>query len=374
MAVNEHARLVELLEYQILDTAPEKDLDDLIEIASALCETPMSLITFIDEKRQWFKAAKGIDGTETLREDSFCVHALNKPKEVLVVQDPLNDDRFKHNRYVVGHPNIRFYAGAPLETPSGNVLGTLCIIDDKPREISEIQKRGLQLLAKKAMDFLNARKTLYQQGEEIAANSARLKKLTDLAPGCIYQFEMNRSHECFVHFVSDGISRLSDKLTPEKVKYETKAFYNVVHVDDRVKLRQALQKSFEQLVDISIAFRVPVADGTMTWYWAKAIPERIPSGNVMWYGVLQDITDSKAYEEALEQISFDISHVLRRPVATMLGLTSVIEKEDLTREQMLEYVKYIKIVSGEMDNFTRRLNQIYYDKKQNWQAHHTQDH
>ena len=301
-AMDEHARLVDLLEYQILDSAPEKDLDDLIEIASALCGTPMSLITFIDDKRQWFKAAKGITDKETLRQDSFCQHALANPSEVLVVQDPLNDERFKNNRYVIGEPNIRFYAGAPLETPRGNVLGTLCIIDNKPREISELQKRALQLLAKKAMDFLNARKMLFDQGEQLEASATRLKKLTDHAPGCIYQFEMNPKGEIQVHFVSDGIRKLSPSLTPEALKGKVFSIIDLMNPDDQEKTRDAIRESFAKLTDINIEFRMPGVDGNISWFWAKAKPERKAPENVMWYGMIQDISTRKYYEEALEQI------------------------------------------------------------------------
>ena len=115
--MNEQNRLQELKSYKILDTLPEKELDELAEIASVICDTPISLVSFIDEKRQWFKARKGIEAQETPREDAFCQHTLQTPKEVLVVNDPLNDERFKNNPLVLGNPHIRFYAGAPLETP-----------------------------------------------------------------------------------------------------------------------------------------------------------------------------------------------------------------------------------------------------------------
>lgn len=220
--MNEKERLEDLRDYKILDTAPEKDLDDLIEIASALFGAPISLITLIDDKRQWFKAAKGIADKETLRKDSFCQHTLNKPKEVLIIQDSHKDERFRNNVFVTGKPNIRFYAGAPLETPRGNVLGTFCIIDDKPREMSADQQRALQLLAKKAMDFLNARKLLLDQKIKIESDAVQLKKLTDRAPGCVYQFEMDESGNLFFHFVSKGIHDLHPLLIPEELTKDSR--------------------------------------------------------------------------------------------------------------------------------------------------------
>ncbi len=153
-------RLEDLKSYRILDTPPENDFDELAEIASLICDTPISLISFVDEFRLWFKAKKGLEVTETPSRDSFCQHALHTPKKVFVVNDSLKDKRFKNTPLVTGHPKIRFYAGAPLETPNGNVLGTLCIIDDKPRTISANQEKALKILSKKVMDYLNTRNLL----------------------------------------------------------------------------------------------------------------------------------------------------------------------------------------------------------------------
>lgn len=172
---SEDFRLKELNSYQILDSSPDNELDELTEIASLVCEVPISLITMIDENRQWFKSNKGLNVNETLRKDSFCQHTLHKPKEVLIITDSLKDERFKNNPLVEGAPNIRFYAGAPLETPNGNVLGTLCVIDSKPKNISEKQQRVLQILAKKAMDYLNTRKLIWHK--KIRLNPMQLNSL-----------------------------------------------------------------------------------------------------------------------------------------------------------------------------------------------------
>jgi hypothetical protein len=361
--MDEQKRLLELLDYKILDTPPEKDLDELAEIASAICDTPMSLLTFIDDKRQWFKAVKGMSDKETLRQDSFCQHTLNKPKDVLVVEDPLNDERFRNNPYVLGSPHIRFYAGAPLETARGHVLGTLCIIDSKPHEISGNQRKALQLLAKKAMEYLNTRKLLIEQGEKIESNAKLLKNLTDQAPGTIFQFEMSPEGHIAFPFVSEGISRLHARLTPEVVKRQPEKVFDVIHEDDQAKVHSSIRDALTTLVPWNVEFRVRAANGTVAWYWVNARPERKDNGTVVMYGTFQDITDRKEYEEALEQMTFDISHVLRRPVTTMLGLTSMIEKETLDEGLLRQYMGHLKSVSAEMDSFTRKLNAVYGEKR-----------
>ena len=361
--MNEQERLQELLNYEILDTPAETELDELAQIASAICDTPISLVSLIDQDRQWFKAAVGLDVQETPREDSFCQHALHNPEEVLVVENSLQDQRFKENPLVLGDPHIRFYAGAPLKTSAGNVLGTLCIIDNKPRKISEKQKNALKLLAKKAMDYLNDRKLLIYQSRHIELSALKLKKLTDQAPGVIYQFEMTASGEMSFTFVSKGIAKLHPRLSVEKLMQQPEIAFSIVHPDDLPTVQESIQVSFETLTLWNVEYRIVLDTGDISWHWGYAQPERKEDGTVVWYGTFQDITHVKEYEEALEQISFDISHVLRRPVSTMLGLMAIIEKEEMDEKGFKEYAGYIKVVSEELERFTRQLNEVYVRKK-----------
>ena len=361
--MNEQERLQELIGYEILDTPAEKELDELAQIASAICDTPISLVSLIDQDRQWFKASVGLDVRETSREDSFCQHTLHHPEEVLVVENSLQDRRFKENPLVLGDPHIRFYAGAPLKTPTGNVLGTLCIIDNKPRKLSEKQKNALKLLAKKVMDYLNDRKLLIHQSRHIELSALKLKKLTDQAPGVIYQFEMSPVGKMSFTFVSKGIAKLHPQLSVEKLMQQPEIAFSIVHLDDLPMVQESIQVSFETLTLWNVEYRIVLDNGDISWHWGYAQPERKEDGTVVWYGTFQDITNVKEYEEALEQISFDISHVLRRPVSTMLGLTAIIEKEKMDEKGFKEYAGYIKVVSEELERFTRQLNEVYEKKK-----------
>src|ERR1700722_11206673 len=118
----ERKRLEVLWQYDVLDTVPERVFDDLTELAAHICESPIALITLVDEKRQWFKSKVGITAKETSRDVSFCAHAILQ-KQLFVVPDAANDARFAQNPLVTGEPKIRFYAGAPLITPDGHALG-----------------------------------------------------------------------------------------------------------------------------------------------------------------------------------------------------------------------------------------------------------
>ena len=282
--MNEQERLEDLFDYKILDTPPEKELEELAEIASTICDTPISLISLIDEKRQWFKVNLGLDASATPRKDAFCQHALNMPKEVLVVDDPLNDERFKDNPFVLGYPHIRFYAGAPLVTPKGNVLGTLCVIDNKPHDISDKQKNSLKLLAKRAMHYLHARKLLIQQSKNIELSTLRLKRLTNLAPGTIYQLKMTATGQMSFPFVSKGISNMHPSLHPELLKKKPDMLFNIMHPDDQMHVRKSIRESFLNHTIWSIEFRVVSDDGRISWQRGYARPEKKEDGSIIWYG------------------------------------------------------------------------------------------
>lgn len=361
--MNEQERLQELFDYRILDTSPEKELDEIAEIASAVCDTPISLISFVDEDRQWFKAKKGLGIKQTPRQDAFCQHALVNPKEVLVVDDPLNDSRFKDNPLVLGKPNIRFYAGAPLETPNGNVLGTLCILDDKPRSISETQKKALMLLAKKGMEHLETRKLLLEQHDEIELSAARLKKLTDQAPGAIFQLEMRPDGKLSFPFISKGMTNIHPHLNLTELKVDAEIAFSVIHPDDLELLKKSIQESFINLTIWDTEYRVISDEGSVTWHWVKANPEKKEDGSVVWYGTFQDITGSKEYIKTLEQILFDISHVMRKPVAKMLGLTAAINKDNFDVKMLKTFSGHLRTVSEEMDDYIKELNEVYYNLK-----------
>lgn len=153
---NEHERLQELYKSNLLDTGPEPDFDEIVQLASRICNVPISLITLIDAGRQWFKARTGINIYETERGISFCSHAILQD-DIMEVKDASKDDRFSDNPFVTQEPNVRFYAGVPLVTDKGYKLGTLCVIDKTPRVLDEDQTFGLKVLAKQIIKLIELR-------------------------------------------------------------------------------------------------------------------------------------------------------------------------------------------------------------------------
>ncbi|AFL89391.1 GAF domain-containing protein [Terriglobus roseus DSM 18391] len=160
----ELARLEKLRSFAVLDSLPEQGYEDVTALASFICGTPISLISFVDEQRQWFKSEVGLGARETPRTQSFCANTIST-RETLVVEDARTDPRFRDNPLVLGNPNIRFYAGAPI-VQDGYVLGTVCVIDTVPRTLSLKQLAALESLARQVSMLLDQRKALMDAQHE----------------------------------------------------------------------------------------------------------------------------------------------------------------------------------------------------------------
>lgn len=223
---NEPQRQKSLESFNILDTLPEEEYDNITAIAAKICGTPIALISLVDNDRQWFKSRQGLDTEETPRDVAFCAHAILEPDKLFEVNDATKDHRFIDNPLVTGNPNVVFYAGSPLVTPEGEALGTLCVIDHHPREMSQDSKDLLSLLSHHVVTHMQVRKNndelfrlnekLNQEIEKRKSKEEELKiavKQAQQAERAKDQFLSNMSHE--IRTPMNGIMGIAKLLLKE---------------------------------------------------------------------------------------------------------------------------------------------------------------
>lgn len=184
---NEQERLEALGNYSILDTLEEEEYDNLTSIAAQILKTKISLVSLIDDHRQWFKSHHGLEVRETPKDFSFCAHAINKPDEIFIVNDARKDERFKDNPLVTGEPYVIFYAGMPIVDSNGFALGSFCVIDSEAREISDTEMTALKAFAKQTSKLFELRKSEIE-------NENLIKKLK-LNNAALSQFAQKAAHD-----------------------------------------------------------------------------------------------------------------------------------------------------------------------------------
>ncbi|KQM63926.1 hypothetical protein ASE74_12205 [Pedobacter sp. Leaf216] len=181
---NEKERLASLAGYHLMDSGEEKEFDEIATIASAICGIPISLITFIDEKRQWFKSHIGTDFTENLRELSFCTHAIGSGEEIMIVEDARLDERFAENPMVTGPTKLVYYAGVPLINEEGYALGTICVLDQKQHKLTAEQIAALKSLGRQVVDKIELKRTitkLQAANQELTNSNLLIQKFASMA-------------------------------------------------------------------------------------------------------------------------------------------------------------------------------------------------
>ncbi|WP_417590177.1 sensor histidine kinase [Owenweeksia hongkongensis] len=184
MHPRERERLAELYSYSILDTAPEKEYDNLTALASQICNAPVSMIALIDKDRQWYKSNNNDDSTGSPREIAFCAHTINAVDDVLIVEDMRLDSRFAQNPFVANDPHAVFYAGAKLISRNGLPVGSICVIDLEPRKLTTAQIDALKVLANQTMQLLELKRRnqeLEELQQELRNKNEEIQSFASLA-------------------------------------------------------------------------------------------------------------------------------------------------------------------------------------------------
>ncbi|HEY9748144.1 MAG TPA: adenylate/guanylate cyclase domain-containing protein [Allocoleopsis sp.] len=345
---NEADRLAALKEYNILDTVPEEAFDELTELAAQICGSPISLVSLTDSHRQWFKSKVGIDAVEVPREQAFCAHALAKPDDLFVIPNMLEDERFAENPLVTHDPSIRFYAGAPLVTPDGFPLGTLCVLDRMPRNLTPEQRKALQVLGRQVITQMELRLqiqklerqiTRYQQAE--AKLRASDQQVVDLLEGMTDGFWALDRQWRFT-FVNQRAGQILQKPPEEllgKIIWEVLSDLNGSKIDKEfhTAASQQISVNFEE-------FYAPLG----RWIEVRAFPSYEGLS-----AFIHDITMRRVMEEALryqqEQAERLLSNTLPAPIAKRLKL-----QEDAIADSFEE----VTILFADLTNFTQWASEI----------------
>ncbi len=296
---SEAARLNALARYDVLDTPPEAFFDRLTRLGARFFGVPIALVSFVDKERQWFKSCFGADLTQTSREVSFCAHALEH-RDVLVVEDATQDARFAQNPLVTGEMGIRFYAGAPLRTPDGYVLGTLCLIARAPRSFSAEEQATLQDFAAMAMDELELRR-------EVAARRRTEERLRLIEAAVahaedaivITEVDPEGRGGWRVHYVNDTFRR-DTGYAAEEIVGQTALPLDGPDTDPATAA--AIRDAIEAGEPIRTDMRCYRKDGSSFWCDVHIVPVRDASGAVThWASIARDISERRAAQEALRR-------------------------------------------------------------------------
>jgi PAS domain S-box-containing protein len=311
---DEDARLDALRRYRILGTPPEQAFDDLTRLAAHLCGTPMALVSLVDEHRQWLKSRLGVTLAESPRELSFCAHAILEP-DLVVVPDTRADPRFADHPYVVDEPGIRFYAGMPLRTADGHALGTLCVFDSTPRELTPEQQHGLRVLGRQVMAQIELRRQALDlvDGEARAlgtiterrrAEEALREKTVhlELALGIARMgvwFGNLQTDEVYTVHPGGPVSGLPAGVVPTTGT----AFMALVHPDDRAAVGAAMAQA-TRAGQYESDFRIVLPGGETRWVSARGQCLKDAAGAPIFLtGVDLDITERKRAEERIQHLN-----------------------------------------------------------------------
>ena len=347
LPANEAQRLTALHALHLLDTPPEERFDRITRLAARILGVPIANVTLIDEDRQFHKSHYGSNTVETPRDDAFCSYTIleNKP---LIVPDAKTDSRFSDNGLVTGKPFIRFYAGIPVAAPDGSLVGTLCVIDHKPRIPSDEDMQILRDLAKvtenelKMVDLLSAYQNQQSIEEMLRLSEARFREVVDI-PG---KFVWETTLEGKTLFISD---RVEEVLGYSALDMKSRSFFEGIVPEDAViasaKFYYAAQKG-QRFSDLE--FRSKTKDDRIIWLTARGAPMRDPEGTLIGYrGICEDITERKqiqeevvAAKEAAESANkskseflANMSHELRTPLNAVVGMTGLLLGTSLNSEQ-----------------------------------------
>ncbi|MEO7213744.1 PAS domain S-box protein [Mucilaginibacter sp.] len=341
--VNEKERLKALDDYEILDTLSENEFDRITELASIICDVPISLVSLVDEKRQWFKSVLGLDVRETSRDISFCRYAI-MDTNLMEINDTTKDLRFKANALVTGAPDIRFYAGYPLVDPNGHALGTLCVIDREPRQLNAKQKRAMQLLAEEVIVLIVERRKKQQLQS--------FEKIFNLSNDLVFV----GGEDGFFKKINPAFKRV---LGWEEDHLLHNSTFDFIHPDDIEGTITQLEKLSKGEPTVNFLQRFKSITGEYRTIQWTSTPEA-STGNI--FGIGRDVTEKIKLEMALN----DAINTEKQLNEELKVQASLVQKQDKTIQDIQEF-KFLAdsipeiIWTSNPDGSTDYYNRYWFD-------------
>ena len=320
----EAARLEELRRYRILDTPAEPVFDDLTRLAAQICRTPMAVITFMDSERQWFKSRYGLEATEYPRRNTFCAQVIEED-DLFIVPNPSLDDRFHNSPAVTGPEQARFYAGAPLRTPGGHVLGALSVLDRRPRTLRADQRESLRALARQVVAQLELRRSIADL-ERAAAERDQIESALRKSEYRFHEFMNNSPAVAYIKdeygrfvYVNEQTSKYFQIPLPDWIgKSDADLFgaeqARLVEENDLDVLNDERTREVEEIV--------PTPDGKSRYWLSHKFLLHDGNGHRQIGGLSFDITERKQAEHERERLLSDLRDALAA-VKSLKGLIPI---------------------------------------------------
>ena len=368
----EGRRLEALRRTGLLDSPPEPEFDEVVQVAAAICGTPISLISLVDEKRQWFKASVGLDVRETSREVSFCDHAIRQPSP-LVVEDTTRDPRFCDNPFVAVKDGVRFYAGVPVRSPDGQPLGSLCVVDRRPRELTREQQAALKVLA----DQVSARIELRMQRLMLQRALADAEEARAKLAVADRRFQAFLNNGPFIAYLKDAEGRyltynaafaklfhisLTDWIGSSDHQVFPPDFADAFRANDLKVIRtQAMQVDIEETIN---------PDGSTTCWRSYKFPCAAEDGSTWVGGISLNVSAEIAREKELERSKAELQEANRRltELATTDALTGLPNRRVFCERLQLEFNRSrrkklaLSVLMIDVDNFKHRNDTYGHDE------------